>query len=101
VLDHLSDTAGWFFRVKPNVDVKTPVDLSGRGPLGEKEALRLLQQALNAKGCLAIRDGRMLTIIRSQDVKKSYIPIRLAQLSRPVESAAAQNRLFMSPLPTA
>src|SRR5271165_3245757 len=76
VLKYLGEAAGYLFRVRPNVDLKARVDAWSDHELNREEALSLLQDVLNQMGCAAIRDGRMLTIIRSQDAKKSFLPLR-------------------------
>ncbi len=75
VFDYFSTAAGVFIHVKPNVDIWTPVDAWHAHELNRDEALDLLQEILSKKGCTVIQDGRMLTVIRSEDVKKSYIPL--------------------------
>ena len=75
VFDYFSNAAGVFIHVKPNVDVWTPVDAFHTDHLSRQEALELLQHVLNKNGCTAIQDGKKLTVIRSEDVKKSYIPL--------------------------
>jgi hypothetical protein len=75
VFDYISNAAGVFIHVKANVDVWTPVDAFHVDQLSRQEALELLQDVLNKNGCTAIQDGKKLTVIRSEDVKKSYIPL--------------------------
>jgi hypothetical protein len=76
VFDYISNTAGVFIHAKPNVDVNVRVDAWDAELLDREEALDWLQSVLKEKGCIAIRDGRMLTIVRNEDVKKSCIPLR-------------------------
>jgi len=75
VFDYISNAAGVFIHVKPNVDVWAPVDAFHADQLNRQEALELLQDVLNKNGCTAIQDGKKLTVIRSEDVKKSCIPL--------------------------
>ena len=75
VFDYFSNAAGIFIHVKPNVDVWTPVYAYHGDQLTRQEALDVLQDVLNKNGCTAIQDGKKLTVIRSEDVKKSCIPL--------------------------
>jgi hypothetical protein len=67
VLDYVAQATGLIIRVKSNVDVNCTVDWDHQ-TLNSEEAPVLLKQALNQKGYTAIPRGRMLTILRSQDV---------------------------------
>ena len=75
VLNYMRDAGGFVFRIKPNVELQRELDFWNEQPLKKEDALALLKHALDEKGYTAIEDGRMLTIIRSEDACKNYIPI--------------------------
>ena len=75
VLNYLRDAAGFIIHVKPNVPVTPPVDLWHEEPLQPAQAVNLLREDLTRKGCAIIQRGRWLSVIRSQDLKKSWIPL--------------------------
>ena len=75
VLNYLRDAAGFIIHVKPNVPVTPPVDLWHEEPLQPAQAVNLLREDLTRKGCAIIQRGRWLSIIRNQDLKKSWIPL--------------------------
>ena len=75
VLNYMSDAAGFIIHPNPKVDVRGKVDVWANQPLTSIEAVKLLKQILNENGYTAIQDGRTLTIIKSDDAKKSDIPV--------------------------
>jgi len=79
VLDYIGDTLGLLIEVKPNVAVNDKVDAWSDQPLKSDEALNLLEQVLHRQGCTLIQNGHRLAIMKIEDAKKSYIPIRLAR----------------------
>lgn len=99
VLDYVSDAAGFTVEVRRNVAVNEAVDAWSNQPLDNDQALDLLRHILRDRGCTLVQNGRKLAIMRTEDAKKSYIPIRLAKdyqnilnpptLSRSLFSSAA------------
>jgi type II secretory pathway component GspD/PulD (secretin) len=77
VLDFMSDTAGFMIEVKSNVTLHDRVDFWSNEPLDDDHALDLLGLILHKRGCTVIKNGRKLSIMRTQDAKKSYIPLHL------------------------
>ncbi|GEM_PF-3264195 len=75
VLDYLS-AVGFIVSAKANVEVGESMDVWSDRPVPKEEALDLVKQALNEKGYSAFRNGRKVTVIRTEDAKKSYIPIQ-------------------------
>jgi len=73
VLNYLRKSAGLIIHVSSNVKMERTVDLWRDEPVTTAEALVLLKQVLIEKGCTLIQKGRLLSIIRSQDVKKNWI----------------------------
>ena len=73
VLNYLRESAGLIIHVSSNVKMERTLDLCRDEPVSAAEALVLLKQALIEKGCTLIQKGRLLSIIRSQDVKKHWI----------------------------
>ncbi len=102
VLDFMSDTAGFMIEVKSNVTLHERVDFWSNEPLDNDHALDLLGQVLHKRGCTVIKNGRKLSIMRTQDAKKSYIPLRLpAKDSQIILSQASSARpMFVSGAPT-
>ena len=76
ILNYLGTAAGFIINAKANVEVGDAMDVWSDKPLEKEEALNLVRRVLSEKGYTAIRDGRRVTIIRTQDTKKSYIPLR-------------------------
>lgn len=74
VLDYLSEAAG--FSVVREATVEGRVDIVSMQPLNKDEAVNLLNSVLNDRGYTAIRNGRILTIVRSEDAKQKNIPVR-------------------------
>ena len=102
VLDFMSDAAGFMIEVKSNVTLHDRVDFWSNEPLDDDHALDLLGLILHKRGCTVIKNGRKLSIMRTQDAKKSYIPLRLpAKNSQILLSQAASARpVFTSAAPT-
>ena len=75
VLTYLHDAAQLTIEVEPNVEIQRRVDLWNAEPVDKEEALKLLRRTLEAAGYTAVRRGSALTVIRSQEAKKYYIPL--------------------------
>ena len=75
VLDYLSEAAGFIIHIKPGVEVTGKVNVWSDQPLDKDESVALLEQVLADNGFAVIRNGRMLTILKSDDAKKSDIPV--------------------------
>lgn len=75
VLDHLHDCAGVFIHANSNVPTEHTIDLWQDEPVSAAEALSLLKRVLVNMGCTLIRKGALFNIIRSQDLKKHYVPL--------------------------
>jgi type II secretory pathway component GspD/PulD (secretin) len=80
VLNYLSTAAGFIIHLKPGVDVKGEVNAWSSQPLSKEEAVGLLKQALSENGYTAIQDGRTLTIVRTEESKKNYLPVKLGNV---------------------
>ena len=80
VLNYLSTAAGFIIHIKPGVDVKGEVNAWSNQPLSKEEAVSLLKQALSENGYTAIQDGRTLTVLRTEDSKKNYLPVKLGNV---------------------
>src|SRR5579872_1095087 len=79
VLDYIGNALGLLIEVKPNVAVNDKVDARSDQPLNNDEALNLLEEVLQKQGCTLVQNGHGLAIMRIEDAKRSYIPIRLAR----------------------
>jgi len=75
VLNYLCDEADFTIQVESNVEIERTIDLWNDKPLNKEDSLLLLKQALSQEGYMAIRKGRMVTIMQGQDVKKHRIPL--------------------------
>jgi hypothetical protein len=75
VLNYLREAAGLMIHVSSNVQMERSVDLCRDQPVNTAEALVLLKQVLIETGCALIQKGSLLSIIRSQDLKKHCIPL--------------------------
>ncbi len=75
VLNYLREAAGFVVHVKPDVPRSRMVDLWLDQPLETAEALALVKQALLKTGCALVQKGRLLSVIPSQDLKKTSIPL--------------------------
>ena len=74
VLNYMSDAAGYI--IHPNkVSMSGKVTAWSSQPLNAEEALKLLNQVLSENGYTTIQEGRTLTIVRSEDAKKSNIKV--------------------------
>ncbi|MGZ4962823.1 MAG: secretin N-terminal domain-containing protein [Limisphaerales bacterium] len=73
VLNYLSDAAG--FIIIPEADLKGKVDIISTQPLNKQEAVDLLNTIVSKNGLAAIRNGRTLTIITTDEAKKRDIPV--------------------------
>ena len=76
VLNYLSEAAGFIIHLKPGVEVTGKVNAWSDQPLDKDEAVALLEQVLADNGFAVIRNGRMLTILKSDEARKSDIPVR-------------------------
>lgn len=95
VLGYLSKSVGLMIDVQPNVAVDERVDAFSDQPLSHDEALNLLEKILHEQGCTLIQNGRTLAIMRTEDAKKSYIPIRLTRNHAAIHKELASSiRLF-------
>ncbi len=75
VLDHLHKSAGLIIHITSNVQTEATVDLCHDRPVTTSEALMLLKKVLVGIGCTLVQKGPIFSVIRSQDVKKHYIPL--------------------------
>ncbi len=75
VLEYLRQTTGLIIRVGRGVQVEHAVDLCHHQPVATAEALFLLKQVLAESDCTIIQRGSLLNIIRSQDLKKTWIAL--------------------------
>ena len=75
VLSYLREAAGLSIHVSSNVQMERTLDLWCDKPVSRAEALALLDQVLTEKGCTLVPKGSLFNIIRSQDVKKTCIPL--------------------------
>ena len=98
VLDCIGNAAGFMVEVKSNVAVNEKVDIQSNQRLSEDEALNLLEQLLHKRGCTLIQNGRKLSIMRTEDAKKSYIPIRLAGHYHGILKGPASSRALFAPV---
>lgn len=73
VLNYLSEAAG--FTIMLETPVKGTIDVWSNQPVTRKEAVEILDSALNKNGYAAIRNGRTLTIVSREDAKTRNIPI--------------------------
>ncbi len=74
VLNYLSEAAG--FIIVPETEVRGRIDVWSNQPVTQDEALTILTSALNKNGLTALRNGRTLTIVRKDDVKRRDIPVK-------------------------
>jgi len=74
VLNYLSDAAGFIIVLEGKVEGK--VDVWSNQPLTKDEAVDLLNTILNKNDYAAIRNGRVLTIVKREDAKTRNIPVR-------------------------
>lgn len=77
VLDYLSKTAG--FVIVREAKIEGKVDVLSHQPLTKDDAVSLLNAVLNNRGYTAIREGRTLTIVKTEDAKFKDIPVRLGE----------------------
>jgi type II secretory pathway component GspD/PulD (secretin) len=75
VLKYFHDAAGMPIEVEPNVEIERLIEVWNDQPVTKEEAIRLLEQALDRQGYMAINKHGRLTIIPHQDAKKHYIPL--------------------------
>src|SRR3954447_11359243 len=76
VLNYLSDAAGFIIVLETKVEGK--VDVWSNQPLNKDEAVDLLNTILNKNDYAAIRNGRVLTIVKREDAKTRNIPVKKA-----------------------
>ena len=75
VVDYLREAADLNIEAESNVEIERRIDLWNDEPVNKEQALSLFKQSLSQKGFAAIRKGRRLAILRSQDAKKHCIPL--------------------------
>jgi hypothetical protein len=75
VLDHFRSSGGIIIHAKPNVATERSVNLTCDQPVSTAEALSLLKRALVEMGCTLIQKGGLFVVIKSQDVKKHFVPL--------------------------
>src|SRR5258706_15360446 len=74
VLNYLSDAAGFIIVLETKMEGK--VDVWSNQPLTKDEAVDLLNTILNKNDYAAIRNGRVLTIMKREDAKTPNIPVK-------------------------
>jgi general secretion pathway protein D len=74
VLDYMSRAAG--FVIIRETDVSGRVDIVSHQPISGDEAVDLLNTVLNKEGYAAIRNGRILTIVKRDEAAKRNIPVK-------------------------
>src|SRR5258706_8099190 len=74
VLNYLSDAAGFISVLETKMEGK--VDVWSNQPLTKDEAVDLLNKILNKNDYAAIRNGRVLTIMKREDAKTRNIPVK-------------------------
>ncbi|MGB8355214.1 MAG: secretin N-terminal domain-containing protein [Chthoniobacteraceae bacterium] len=75
VLNYLSEAAG--FVIIQNVPVTGTVNIVSKQPVSAEEAVDLLNAVLIDKGYIAIRNGRILKIVSSQNAQKNDLPVEV------------------------
>jgi type II secretory pathway component GspD/PulD (secretin) len=75
VLNYLSEAAG--FVIIQNVPVTGTVNVVSKQPVSAEEAVDLLNAVLIDKGYIAIRNGRILKIVSSQNAQKNDLPVEV------------------------
>jgi type II secretory pathway component GspD/PulD (secretin) len=75
VLKYISDAAGIVINAQPNVPLHREVDLWRDKPVDSQEAISLLGRSLGKQDCTLVQRGRVLKIMRSNDLKKCRIPL--------------------------
>jgi len=83
VLQYLRDAAGVVINAQPNVPLHREVDLWREEPVDSQEAISLLRRSLGKQDCTLLQRGRVLKIIKRNDLKKSRIPLPALADSRP------------------
>lgn len=96
VLDYIGKMTGLIIEVKPNVVVNNLIDVYSDRPLNNHEALGLLEQTLHKQGCTIIQNGRWIAIMRTEDAKKTYIPIRFDRSYQGIRNGPASSRSLFS-----
>lgn len=74
ILDYLSMAAG--FIIIREVEIEGRVDVWSHQPVNKDEAVDLLNTILHQKGYTAIRNDRILNIVRREDARMRDIPVR-------------------------
>ena len=75
VLNYLSEAAG--FVIIQNVPVTGTVNIVSKQPVSAEEAVDLLNAVLIDKGYIAVRNGRILKIVSSQNAQKNDLPVEV------------------------
>lgn len=74
VLNYLSEAAG--FVVMTEVDLRETVNVWSAQPLNREEAIDLLDAVLSEKGYTAVRNGRLLKIVKKDEAYKYDLPVK-------------------------
>jgi general secretion pathway protein D len=74
VLNYLSDAAG--FVIVQEAPVSGTVNVTSRQPISAEEAVDLLNTVLIEKGYIAIRNGRILKIVKRDGAQKRDLPVQ-------------------------
>ncbi len=74
VLNYLSDAAG--FVIVQEAPVSGAVNVTSRQPISADEAVDLVNTVLIEKGYVAIRNGRILKIVRRDGAQKRDLPVQ-------------------------
>ena len=75
VLNYLSEAAG--FIIVQEEPVKGTIDVVSKQPLGPEEAVDLVNAVIIEKGYVAIRNGRILKIVKRDGAQKRDLPVQL------------------------
>jgi general secretion pathway protein D len=74
VLSYLSDAAG--FVIVQEAQISGTVNVMSRQPISAEEAVDLLNTVLVEKGYVAIRNGRILKIVKREGAQKRDLPVQ-------------------------
>ena len=73
ILRYLSDAAG--FVINQETEVGEPIDVWSNGPLTKEQAVEVLNSALKQHGYAVVRQGRILTVMKSDQAKTSDLEV--------------------------
>jgi type II secretory pathway component GspD/PulD (secretin) len=76
VLTKLSESAGFVIQLKPGVRLDGTVDVWSEQPLSKDDAVNLVKQVLADSGYTAVTNGRILTVMRSEE-GRNYTAVRV------------------------